>query len=94
MFGTDFAEKCIIVQFLGRKKKTGKALNAELAEKIGRDPGVKMRRRIFFKSTNLIGSFQDDEQNTDGATPGDLKVAPTIFPLSHLFAHTCIRGTL
>jgi hypothetical protein len=24
------------------------------------DPGVKVRRRISFKATNLIGSFQDD----------------------------------
>jgi hypothetical protein len=27
------------------------------------DPGVKVRRRISFKATNLIGSFQDDVKN-------------------------------
>ena len=55
------------MQFLGMEKATSKALNAETLStqrKIGgrqvQDPGVEARRRISFKATNLIGSFQDD----------------------------------
>jgi len=36
------------------------------------DPGVKMRRRISFKATNLIGSFQDDVKNLKSKTPQEI----------------------
>jgi hypothetical protein len=77
MFWADLGEKCIIVQFLGMEKerKTGvlrlrkkkiRDLNAETQstqrKPEGPDPGVKMRRRISFESTNLTGSSQDDGQ--------------------------------
>jgi hypothetical protein len=32
MFGTEFGEKCIIMQFLGGKKRRKNTLNAEFAE--------------------------------------------------------------
>jgi hypothetical protein len=34
------------------------------------DPGGKVRRRISFKTTNLIGSFQDDGK-IGGVCPSD-----------------------
>jgi hypothetical protein len=55
---------------LGTREKI-KALNAETQRKSEKDktnakevdPGVEVRRRISFRSTNLIGSFQDDIRN-------------------------------
>ena len=50
---------------------------AESAEKSAKgmklDPGVKVRRRISFKSTNLIGSFQDDVKGKGRAAPTKTK---------------------
>jgi AhpC/TSA family protein len=45
--------------------------NAEtqsLSERQMRDPGVEVRRGISFKSTNLIGSFQDDGKSLKSKT--------------------------
>ena len=50
----------------GEKTKRVERRDAECAEKESEkdgeelDPGVRRRRRISFKSTNLIGSIQDD----------------------------------
>jgi hypothetical protein len=33
------------------------------------DPGVEVHRRISFKATNLIGSFQDDVKTLESKTP-------------------------
>jgi hypothetical protein len=47
--------KCLNAETLRARRKTG--------EKRRMDPGVKLRRRISFRATNLMGSFQDDVES-------------------------------
>jgi hypothetical protein len=61
--GGEFGEKCIIVQFLKAEKDRKSASTQrrrDRTQKAKQNPGVEMRRRISFESTNPIGSSQDD----------------------------------
>jgi hypothetical protein len=46
----------------GSRKTGGRAEEGwrKIREREEQDPGVEVRRRISFRATNLIGSFQDD----------------------------------
>ena|ERR1700733_5368046 len=81
MLEPDFCPKCIVVHFWGQKN-TGKAFNAEFAETQRKD------RRVRSEKTGRKDSRSENVSYAAGPFRVRSGMAPTIFPLSPLLAHT------